>query len=49
MKEQLIYKFLNKKSAGSCVFLLVNKSTIKSMSNQLQLANKLHKPIIRNV
>ena len=49
MKEQLIYTFLNKESAGSCVTSLVNKSAIKSMSNQLQLANKLHKPIIRNV
>ena len=40
---------LNKMSDSSCVTLLVNKSAIKSMSNQLQLANKLHKPIIRNV
>ena len=40
---------LNKMSASGCVTLLVNKSAIKSMSNQLQLANKLHKPIIRNV
>ena len=27
--------------------MLANKSAIKSMSNQLQLANELHKPVIR--
>ena len=38
----MVYKFFNKKSAGSAVATLANKS----LSNQLQLANELHKPII---
>ena len=39
----MVYKFFNKKSASSSAAMLGNKS----MSNQLQLANELHKPIIR--
>ena len=42
----MVYKFFNKKSAGSGVVTLANKSAIKSMPNQ-QLANELHKPIIK--
>ena len=39
----MVYKFFNKKSAASGVATVANKS----VSNQLQLANELHKPIIR--
>ena len=39
----IVYKFFNKKSAGSGVAILANKS----MTNQLQLANELHKRNIR--
>ena len=39
----MVYKFFNEKSAGSGVATLANKP----MPNQLQLANELHKPIIR--
>ena len=39
----MVYKFFNEKSAGSGAATLANKT----MSNQLQLANELHKPIIR--
>ena len=42
----MVYKFFDKKSAGSGVASLANKSAIKFMPNH-QLANKLHKPIIR--
>ena len=42
----MVYIFLNKKSTGSGVTTLANKSAIKSMPNQ-QLANELHKPIIK--
>ena len=37
----MVYEFLNKKSAGSGVSTLANKSAVKSMSNQ-QIANELH-------
>ena len=36
----MVFKFYDKKSASS---------SFKSMQNQLQLANKLHKPIIRKI
>ena len=36
----MVFKFYDKKSASS---------SFKSMQNQLQLANKLHKPIIRKL
>ena len=46
--SSMIFKFYDKKyAAGSGVATLTNKSAIKSMSNQLQLADELHKPIIR--
>ena len=38
----MVCKFVNKKSAGSGVTTFANKS----MSNQLQLANELHEPIM---
>ena len=43
----MVYKFFNKKYVVSGVATLTYKSAIKSMSNHLQLANELHKPIIR--
>ena len=42
----MVYKFFNKKSAGSGVATIGNKSAIKSIPSQLQLANELNKPII---
>ena len=48
--SSIIFKFFDKKyAAGSGVATLTNKSAIKSMSNQLQLADELHKPIIRKL
>ena len=41
----MVYKFFDKKPAGSYVATLANES----VSNQLQLANELHKPIIRKL
>ena len=41
----MVYKIFNKKSAGSDVATLANKSVL----NQLQLANELRKPIIRKL
>ena len=43
----MVYKFFDKKTAGSGVTTLVNKPTIKSMPQNEQLAEELHKPIIR--
>ena len=40
-------KFFDKKSKGSGVTMLANKSAIKSMPQNQQLAEQLHKPIIR--
>ena len=39
----MVYKFFDKKYAGSCAATLANKS----MPNLLQLANELYKPVIR--
>ena len=44
----MIYNFFDKKTKGSCVTNLANKSAIKSMSQNERLAEELHKPIIRN-
>ena len=44
----MVHKFFDKKSTGSRVAALSNKSAIKSTSNK-QLANELHKPIIRKI
>ena len=41
----MVYKFLDKKLRGSDVAMFANKY----MTNQLQLANKLFKPIIRKL
>ena len=42
----MIYKFFDKKTAGSGVTTFTNKSSIKSISQNEQLAEELHKPII---
>ena len=42
----MVYKFFNKKTKGSGV-TLANKSAIKSIPQNKQLAEGLHKPIIR--
>ena len=43
----MVYKFFDKKVAGSGDTTLANKSAIKSMPRNEQLAEELRKPIIR--
>ena len=43
----MFYKCFDKKAKGSGVTTLVNKSAIKSIRQNEQLAEELHKPIIR--
>ena len=43
----MVYKFFDKKVAGSVDTTLANKSAIKSMPRNEQLAEELRKPIIR--
>ena len=43
----VVYKFLDKKTAGSGVTMLANKSAIKSIPQNELLAEELHEPIIR--
>ena len=43
----MVYKFFGKKTKGSGVTTLANKSAIKSIPQNEQLAEELHKPIIR--
>ena len=43
----ILYKFFDKKTKGSGVTALANKSAIKSTPQNEQLADELHKPIIR--
>ena len=43
----MVYKFFDKKTKGSGVTTLANKSAIKSKPQNEQLAEELHKPIIR--
>ena len=43
----MVYKFLDKKTKGSGVTTLANKSAIKSIPQNEQLVDELHKPIIR--
>ena len=43
----MVYKFFNKKTKGSGVTTLANKSAIKSIPQNEQLADERHKPIIR--
>ena len=43
----MVYKFFDKKTKGSGVTTLAIKSAIKSIPQNEQLTDKLHKPIIR--
>ena len=43
----MVYKFFDKKPAGGSVTTLTNKSAIKSIPQNEQLAEELHKPIIK--
>ena len=43
----MVYTFLDKKTLGSVVTTPANKSAIKSIPQNEQLAEELHKPIIR--
>ena len=43
----MVYKFFDKQTAGSGVNTLSNKFAIKSIPQNKQLAEELHKPIIR--
>ena len=43
----MVYKFFDKKSKGSGVTALADKSAVKSTPQNEQLAEELHKPIIR--
>ena len=43
----MVYKHFDKKTKGSGVTTLANKSAIKSIPQNKQLAQELHKPIIR--
>ena len=44
----MVYKFIDKKAKGKGAITLGNKSAIKSIPQNEQLAEELHKPIIRN-
>ena len=44
----MVYKFFDKKTKGSGV-TLANKSAIKSIPQNEQLAEELHKPVIRKL
>ena len=43
----MVYNFFDKKASGSGVTILANKSAIKSIPQNEQLADELKKPIIR--
>ena len=43
----MVYTFFDKKTVGGGDTTLANKSAIKSMPQNEQLAEELHKPIIR--
>ena len=45
----MIYKFFDKKTKGSGVTTLANKSAIESIPQNEQLADELHKPIIKEI
>ena len=45
----MVYKFFDKKTKSSGVTSLANKSAIKSISQNEQLAEELHKPIIKKL
>ena len=43
----VVYRFFDKKTKGSGATTLSNKSAIKSIPQNEQLADEIHKPIIR--
>ena len=43
----MVYKFFDKKTTGSGFTMLAKKSAIKSMAQNEELAEELHKPIFR--
>ena len=43
----MVYEYFDKKTKGGGVTTLANKSAIKSLPQNKQLAEKLHKPLIR--
>ena len=45
----MVYKFFDRKTTGSGVTTLANKSTIKSIPQNKQLREELHKPIIKKI
>ena len=45
----MVYKFFDKKTKGSGVTTLANKSAIKSIPQNEQLTDELHKPIIKKL
>ena len=45
----MVYTFFDKRTKGSGVTTLANKSAIKSIPQNEQLADELHKPIIRKL
>ena len=45
----MVYKFFDKKTKGTGVTTLANKSAIKSTPQNEQLSDELHKPIIRKL
>ena len=45
----MVYKFFDKKTKGSGITTLANKSAIKSIPQNEQLSHELHKPIIRKI
>ena len=47
--SSMVYKFFDKKTAGSGVTTLANKSAIKSTPQNEQLAEELHETIIRKL
>ena len=45
----MVYNFFDKKTKGSGVTKYANKSAIKSIPQNEQLAKELHKPIIKKI
>ena len=43
----MVFKFFDKKTKGSGITMLANKSAIKSINQNEQLAEELHRLIIR--
>ena len=47
-KRIMVYKFFDKKSSGSGVATLRNKLANNEIKQNIQLAEEIHKPIVRN-